>query len=336
MSEPLLQVRGLRVKFEGGAGPVAAVDGVDLDVARGAAVGLVGESGSGKSTLVRTLVGFERAESGSARLAGIDLLALRGSAWRPVRRRLQLVFQDPYSSLDPRMRVGPIIAEPLSVHGVSVSEQRARVGHLLERVRLAPALVSRRPHELSGGQRQRVGLARALALEPELLLLDEPVSALDVSVQAQVLSLLRELRESLGLSYLMIAHDLAVVRKLCDRVAVMFAGRIVEEAPRDQLFGAPRHPYTRALLDAVPAPDPAARRPEREEHAATPEDEAGHSSLAGVGAGRPAARWVTGCAYRARCPWAVARCASEVPILGRDAGTGAVACHRPLSAAGSA
>ena len=317
MTEPLLQVRGLRVEFRGGAGLVRAVDGVDLDVSRGAAVGLVGESGSGKSTLVRTLVGFERATAGSALFEGTDLLALRGSAWRPWRRRLQMVFQDPYASLDPRMRVGPLIAEPLAVHGATVDEQRARVADLLERVRLAPALASRRPHELSGGQRQRVGLARALALEPDLLLLDEPVSALDVSVQAQVLSLLGELRESLGLSYLLIAHHLAVVRKLCDRVAVMFAGRIVEEASRDQLFTAPRHPYTRALMEASPRPEPRGV-----------ELEAGPRGQR-AGLWEPAG--AEGCAYRLRCPLAVARCAAEVPELVRQPDSGAVACHRPIS-----
>jgi oligopeptide/dipeptide ABC transporter ATP-binding protein len=316
VSEALLRVRGLRVEFRGAAGTVRAVDGVDLDVPRGSAVGLVGESGSGKSTIARTLVGFERATAGSARLGDVELLQLRGAAWRPLRRRLQMVFQDPYASLDPRMRVGALVAEPLAVHGMGASEREARVAHLLERVRLAPALASRRPHELSGGQRQRVGLARALALEPELLLLDEPVSALDVSVQAQVLGLLGELRESLGLSYLLIAHHLAVVRKLCDRVAVLFAGRIVEEGPRDRLFGDPRHPYTRALLDAVPQPDPGAPLPR-----AIP------GQVGGSGA---APSWTVGCAYRERCPFAVPRCALEAPLRIGAGRSGSVACHRPL------
>jgi len=327
MSEALLRVRGLHVEFHGGAGPVRAVDGLDLDVAAGAAVGLVGESGSGKSTLARTLVGFERAKSGSARLGDIELLALRGAAWRPLRRRLQMVFQDPYSSLDPRMRVGAIVGEPLAVQGVGAAEQRSRVKRLLEGVRLDPALASRRPHELSGGQRQRVGLARALALEPEVLILDEPVSALDVSVQAQVLGLLGELRESLGLSYLLIAHHLAVVRKLCDRVAVMFAGRIVEEAPRDRLFVAPRHPYTRALLDVAPRPDPTAPPP-------AVSSGANLLGLGRVGGGGSTPGWGLGCAYRHRCPYAAAHCAEEAPLLVPDGGSGAVACHRPLPANG--
>ena len=311
MAEPLLCVRGLRVEFPGAALP--AVDGVDLTVERGEALGLVGESGSGKSTLVRTLVGFERATAGSARLGDRELLEVQGARWRPLRRRLQLVFQDPYASLDPRMRVGAQIAEPLAVHGASRAEQRSRVDALLERVRLEPALASRWPHELSGGQRQRVGLARALALEPELLLLDEPVSALDVSVQAQVLTLLVELRANLGVSYLLIAHHLAVVRSVCDRIAVMFAGRIVEAGDRDRIFSGPRHPYTRALLDAAPRPDPRLPPP-----------------AAAGGVERASPGWQRGCGYRARCPRADARCAEQTPDPRPDEAGGTVACHHPL------
>jgi oligopeptide/dipeptide ABC transporter ATP-binding protein len=286
---------------------VRALDGIDLDVARGELLGLVGESGSGKSTFVRALAGLVRAEAGSARFDGVELLGLARRDWRPLRRRLQLVFQDPGTSLDPTLRVGASVAEPLEIHRLLPRPERAaRVAALLRRVGLDPALGSRRPHELSGGERQRVGLARALALEPELLLLDEPVSALDVSVQAQVLNLLADLRAAQGFAAVLVAHQLGVVRHLADRVAVLFAGRLAEDAPTDALFAAPLHPYTRALLAAAPSARPGAP----------------------PAAGREAPPAPTGCAFRLRCPLADARCEGEVPELLETAPGRRVACHR--------
>lgn len=239
-----------------------AVDGVTLAVPRGATVALVGESGAGKSTIARCVVRLEDPDGGRIRFDGQEIAALRGPALRAFRRRVQIVFQDPHGSLNPRMRVGTAVREPLEVHklarGAAAEE---RVAELFREVGLDPDYRGRYPHELSGGQRQRVGIARALAVGPELLVLDEPVSALDVSVQAQVLALLHDLQERRGLTYLFVAHDLAVVRQMADRVAVMYLGRIVEEAPTARLFADPRHPYTRALLGAVPTPDPTAPRP---------------------------------------------------------------------------
>jgi oligopeptide/dipeptide ABC transporter ATP-binding protein len=304
---PLLAVRDLGVSY----GALPALRGVSFDLAGGETLALVGESGSGKSTLARALAGLVRAQHGSARLGGEDLLRLRGRAWRPFRRRLQLVFQDPSASLDPRLRVGESVAEPLAALGLGDrAARRARVAELLAQVGLEPAFAERWPHQLSGGERQRIGIARALAPEPELLLLDEPVSSLDVSVQAQVLNLLAALRERRGLAYLLIAHHLGVVRQLADRVAVLFAGRLVEIAPAESLFAAPLHPYTRALL------------------AAAPRVEAGRLPGAGPAAALEAPPAETGCAYRTRCPLAVARCAAELPpALERRSGH-AAACHR--------
>ena len=231
---------------------VRAVDGVSLALARGEALGLVGESGSGKSTLARLVVGLERASSGSIRLEGRELVGLDANAWRPLRRRVQMVFQDPSSSLDPRQSALAIVSEPLAIHGIGTRrERRARALALLDSVGLAARTAELYPHEFSGGQRQRIAIARALALEPALLVCDEPTSALDVSVQAQVLNLLHELRERLGLALLFISHDLAVVHALCSRVAVMRAGKIVELAPRAELFAHPQHEYTRTLLASV-------------------------------------------------------------------------------------
>jgi oligopeptide/dipeptide ABC transporter ATP-binding protein len=287
---------------------VRAVDGVDLDLAGGELLGLVGESGCGKSSLVRALAGLVRAEAGTARIGGVDLLALGRRAWRPLRRRVQLVFQDPGASLDPRLRVGASVAEPLAIHRtVPRAARGARVEALLAQVGLEPAFAARRPHELSGGERQRVALARALALEPELLLLDEPVSALDVSIQAQILNLLADLRARRGFAAVLVAHQLGVVRHLADRVAVMFAGRVVEEGPTDALFGAPLHPYTRALLAAAPR--------------------AAAGALPAPGRDAPAAG--EGCAFRLRCPLAEPRCAAEPPRPDARAPGRLVACHRP-------
>lgn len=256
-TDPLLQITGLRVSYpdrrHGGKGRFTAVDGVDLSLERGEAVGLVGESGSGKSTLARAVVGVVPVDAGRVRFNGEDLGALRARDPREAARRVQMVFQDAQGALDPRQRVGSALGEVLRLHGgTGGSEAVAAVDALLARVGLEPSHARRFPHQLSGGQRQRVGIARALAVEPDVLILDEPVSALDVSVQAQILTLLDELRRDLDLAVLLIAHDLAVVRNVCHRVAVLYRGRLVETAPTDALFASPEDPYTRALLDAVP------------------------------------------------------------------------------------
>jgi oligopeptide/dipeptide ABC transporter ATP-binding protein len=267
----LLEVQDLKVWFPitGGilrrrTGWVRAVDGVTFDIRRGETLGLVGESGSGKTTIGRTIVRITSPLEGSVRMDGVDLLSLHGEVLRKRRRKFQMVFQDPYSSLDPRQTVGDILAEPLRVHGLAGGGGRTkRVAELLELVGLDPAFVERYPHEFSGGQRQRIGIARALAVEPELIVCDEPISALDVSIQAQVINLLERLQGELGLTYLFIAHDLAVVRHIADRVAVLYLGKVVEIAPSDVLYSDPRHPYTVALLSAVPVPDAAAERSRR-------------------------------------------------------------------------
>ena len=260
----LLEVTDLKKHFRAGRsllgrsnGWIKAVDGVSFTLDRGESLGLVGESGCGKSTTARTIIGLLRATSGSIRLDGVELTRLSSRSWRPLRRRVQMIFQDPYASLDPRQTVLSILEEPLKIHGYGKPhERKLRALALLDAVGLAPRHLNLYPHEFSGGQRQRIGIARALALEPELLICDEPVSALDVSIQSQILNLLKELQARFGLSYLFIAHDLAVVRSLCRRIAVMYLGRIAEIAPRDELFARARHPYTQALLSAAPIPDP--------------------------------------------------------------------------------
>lgn len=258
---PLLRVRDLRTWFPVGGGFlgrkrawVRAVDGVSFDLAPGRTLGLVGESGCGKSTLVRTILRLLPATSGSVEFDGRDLLAAGGSVLRRLRREIQIVFQDPVSSLNPRLRVETLVGEALRVHGLvsSRAAMRERVGDLLTRVGLRPDDLRRYPHEFSGGQRQRIGIARALALRPRLLILDEPVSALDVSIQSQILNLLLDLQAEFGLTYLFVAHNLGVVRHFCHDVAVMHQGRFVETAPTEELFAEPRHPYTRALLAAAP------------------------------------------------------------------------------------
>jgi oligopeptide/dipeptide ABC transporter ATP-binding protein len=259
----LLQVEGLKVWFPIRSGPlrrrtgwVRAVDGVDLTVGRGETMALVGESGSGKTTVGRTIARVQAPTAGTVRLDGADLTSLRGSALRRSRRRFQMVFQDPYSSLDPRQTVEGILSEPLQIHGLADRHERpARIAELLAMVGLDPAFVERYPHEFSGGQRQRIGIARALAVQPDLIVCDEPVSALDVSIQAQVVNLLQRLQRELGVAYLFIAHDLALVRHLASRVAAMYLGRIVETGAVDDVYAQPLHPYTAALLSAVPVPD---------------------------------------------------------------------------------
>src|ERR1700747_524519 len=265
-AHPLLEVRGLRMHFpvtEGTVmhrkiGEVKAVDGIDFWVRRGETLGVVGESGCGKTTTGRCILRLEKPTAGEILYDGVDIAKMERKDLLALRRRIQVIFQDPYSSLNPRMKVGEIIAEPIRVHGIERDAARriTRVRELLSVCGLDPKFADRYPHEMSGGQRQRVGIARALALEPEFIICDEAVSALDVSIQAQIVNLLEHLRERFGLTYLFIAHDLSVVRHLCQRVAVMYLGRIVELAECDELFDHPLHPYTRALLDAVPVPDP--------------------------------------------------------------------------------
>jgi peptide/nickel transport system ATP-binding protein len=261
-TEPLMEVRGLEKHFPltrgivlaRRAGAVKAVDGVSFDVMRGETLGIVGETGCGKSTTARLMMRLLEPTGGTVRFEGEDITALKGRRLKAVRRELQMIFQDPYSSLNPRKTVGSIVAEPLAIHGLHSdrAERRGKVGELMDTVGLNPEHYNRYPHEFSGGQRQRIGVARALALEPKLLIADEPVSALDVSIQAQVLNLLRECQREMGLTLVLISHDLSVVRHMCDRVAVMYAGKIVELAENEALYSEPSHPYTRELLGAVP------------------------------------------------------------------------------------
>ena len=270
MSTPLLQVNGLRRIYRSrgwlGAGlETRAVDGVSFSVMPGETLGLVGESGSGKSTTGRLVMGLEEPDEGRVLFEGTDLTALSPAARKPFRRRMQIVFQDPYAALNPRMRVGEFVEEPLVVHGVGGSgpQRREKVADLFRIVGLDPAFMGRFPHEFSGGQRQRIGIARAIALDPRFVVADEPISALDVSIQAQIVNLFQDLQERMGLALLFIAHDLSMVRYLCTRVAVMLKGRIVEAGPTEAVFADARHPYTQALLSAVPIPDPAIERGRR-------------------------------------------------------------------------
>jgi oligopeptide/dipeptide ABC transporter ATP-binding protein len=293
---------------------VRALDGVSFDINRGEVLGLVGESGSGKTTVGRTLMRLTEPTRGDIRFRGQDITHLSRSQLRPVRKHMQLVFQDPYASLNPRMSIERILATPLLVHEPALSrpERRARVEEALELVGLFPGAADRYPHEFSGGQRQRIGIARALMASPELLVADEPVSALDVSVQAQVVNLLLDLRERLGLTILFVAHDLAVIGTISDRVAVMYLGRIVELADTVALFTGPRHPYTEALFSAVPQIDPAARQQRILLHGDIPSPVAPPS----------------GCTFRTRCPYAQPRCAESEPVM-REVGAGHwKACHR--------
>ena len=307
----LLEVRGLRKHFpvtEGilagrMVGEVRAVDGVDFTIRRGETLGLVGESGCGKTTTGRCILLLERPTAGEIVYDGVDLTKLKHKQLLALRRRIQVIFQDPYSSLNPRMKVGDIIAEPIKVHGVEpvAARRTARVRELLAICGLNPNFADRYPHEMSGGQRQRVGIARALALDPEFIICDEAVSALDVSIQAQVVNLLEELRERFHLTYLFIAHDLSVVRHICQRVAVMYLGRIVELADCDELFDNALHPYTRALLDAVPVPDPSV--------------EAGRGFRPVKGEVPSPINPPSGCVFHPRCPIAVASCSRIRPDL---------------------
>jgi oligopeptide transport system ATP-binding protein len=322
MSEALLEVHNLVKHFPVGGGMftgpsavVRAVDDVSFSIARGETVGLVGESGCGKTTTGRCILQLERPTSGRILFEGVDLTTLDDAALRAVRRKVQVIFQDPYSSLNPRMTIGQILAEPLKVHGIvpDKAKRAARVRELLEQVGLLPQHSRRYPHQLSGGQRQRVGIARALAMEPSLIVCDEPVSALDVSIQAQIINLLEDLQQRLGLTYLFIAHDLSVVRHISDRVVVMYLGKIVEVADRQALYEDPLHPYTRALLSAVPIPDPALEA--RREH-----------TVLGGEVPSPL-KPPPGCVFNPRCPRAEARCSAEAPALREVKPGHRGACH---------
>ncbi len=321
MNDPaLLQVDGLvkhfpvrRGLFGRVAGAVRAVDGVSLQIAAGETLGVVGESGCGKSTLGRLVLRLIEPSAGSVRFDGSELGTLDAAALRARRRAMQIIFQDPYSSLNPRMTVGQTLAEPLMLHGLYSGRHRARVTELLQTVGLAPEHAQRYPHEVSGGQRQRIGIARALAVEPKLIVCDEAVSALDVSVQAQVVNLLQDLQRQFGLAYLFIAHDLAVVKHIATHIAVMYLGRIVEIGTKDALFAAPRHPYTQALLAAIPLPDPGLSPTRR-----------GRVLLAGdvPSPMSPPA----GCHFHPRCVHARELCSQRAPVLEEHDGR-VVACH---------
>ena len=304
----LLEVEGLKKHFpihkgvfSKVSGQVYAVDGVSFSIGRGETLGLVGESGCGKSTVGRTLLKLLEPTDGTIRVAGEDITRLDAEGMLPYRRRMQMIYQDPYASLNPRMTAGEIVGEPLIVHSIGTpAERRERVAALFERAGLRPEAVNSYPHEFSGGQRQRIGIARALALNPELIVGDEPVSALDVSIQAQIINLLMELQDEYKLSYLFVAHDLAVVEHISHRVAVMYLGRIVEMTDKRSLFEMPLHPYTEALLSAVPIPKASAR---------------GRKRVILTGDVPSPINPPPGCHFHARCPYAMARCKTDVPTL---------------------
>ncbi|MHC4048806.1 ABC transporter ATP-binding protein [Bradyrhizobium sp. 25ACV] len=316
----LLEVEGLvkhfvaeRSLFGRALAHVKAVDGVSFSLEAGKTLALVGESGCGKSTVSRLVLRLIEPDAGTIRFDGRDLLSLDPNTLRAFRREAQIIFQDPYASLNPRMTVGQILTEPLALHDlVPHAQRRARVGELLRLVGLEPRLARRYPHEFSGGQRQRIAIARALAVEPKLIICDEPVSALDVSIRSQILNLLRELQDRLGLAYIFVSHDLAVVKHIADHVAVMNLGQIVETAEADALFASPRHPYSRALLSAIPLPQPKAKR----------------ATVLLEGEIPSALNPPAGCRFHTRCPFVIERCRNEAPALLADGSGHATACHR--------
>lgn len=310
---PLLEAQGLSKTFPArdGKGLVQAVTDVNLSLAEGETLGIVGESGCGKSTLARMLMRLIEPSEGNVLFQGENLVGLPQARMRQRRRDIQIVFQDPYASLDPRMNIAQIISEPLDIHGVGTrGERAAKVKELIALVGLDPAAASRYPHEFSGGQRQRIGIARAIALEPKLVVLDEPVSALDVSIQSQILNLLDDLKSRLRLSYIFISHDLSVVQHVSDRVAVMYLGRVVEEGPAEAVLGAPQHPYTQALMSAVPEIDPERRK----QHVLLPGDPPNPENIP------------PGCAFHPRCPLAQDICRREAPPF-RAVGASRARCH---------
>ena len=318
----LLDVVGLKkyfpvpqgMVFQRTVAHVKAVDDVSFRLSQGETLGLVGESGCGKTTLGRCILQLERLTAGQIRFEGTNLVELNEQELRPLRQKIQVIFQDPYSALNPRQKIGAIIAEPMKVHGIEPDRRRRRerVNELLSRCGLSPEMAQRYPHEMSGGQRQRVGIARALSTQPALLICDEPVSALDVSIQAQIINLLEELRDAFHLTYLFIAHDLSVVRHLCHRVAVMYLGKIVEMATCDTLYEHPEHPYTQALLSAVPVPDP--------------QVEDSRQRVILTGEVPSPLNPPSGCVFHPRCPMAVASCRHEAPALRETAPGHWVAC----------
>ena len=320
--EVLVSIQNLVVHFPMGGGWFAkrgaavlrAVDGISLDIHRGETLGLVGESGCGKSTTGRAILQLERPTAGRVLFRGEDLAKLNGGALRRMRRSMQMVFQNPYASLNPRMTVGSIVGEPLRVHGVARGRAaQERVMELLELVGLDPAHVRRFPHEFSGGQRQRIGIARAIALNPDFIVADEPISALDVSIQAQIINLMQELQEKLGLTYLFIAHDLSAVRHISTRIAVMYLGKIVEIAAAGELVARPAHPYTQALISAIPVPDPVRER--------------ARQRIVLQGDVPSPMHPPSGCRFRTRCPWVIERCATEEPPLQEWRPGHTIACH---------
>ena len=314
----LLKAEGLVKNFHVPGGVVSSVAGVDLEIYRGETLALVGESGCGKSTLGRLLLHLIEPTAGKVIFDGADLGAMSAKELRAIRQRMQIIFQDPFSSLNPRMKVGKIIEEPMKIHGLypDKKEREAKVRELMEHIGIRPENYNRYPHQFSGGQRQRVGIARALALHPELVVCDEPVSALDVSIQAQILNLLRDLQQDFHLTYLFISHDLSVVRYIADRVCVMFLGRICEIGEAEQIYSHPRHPYTKFLMESVPLPDPDLRKEDRD--------------LLPGEVPSPIAP-PSGCRFHTRCPYAQPICAQEPPPAFRDLGGGhCCACHFPL------
>lgn len=319
MSEPILKVKGLKVHFPVSGGFLAkkqivkAVDGVDFEIAEGETFGLVGESGCGKSTTGRALVKIYEPTAGSVIFEGEDITKIKDAKLKKFRQDMQMIFQDPYASLNPRMTVGEIIREPMDIHGIlnTKEERETRVRELLEIVGLKPDHIRRYPHEFSGGQRQRIGIARTLALNPKFIVCDEPISALDVSIQAQVINLLEKIQEEMGIAYLFIAHDLSMVKHISDRIGVMYLGNIVEVGEADDVYHDPLHPYTQALLSSVPIPDPKTARVKKR--------------IVLEGELPSPINPPSGCVFRTRCPKATERCAKEKPTL-KNVGNRQVAC----------